>query len=293
MPHVGLVTNMGSAHAGNLGGVDGVAKAKAELFQALDKASVAVVNADDPRCVREANRFAPQHKIFFGHDERADVRIIHAKSCHGQDQGMDLTLRYKESESRIILPLEGQHNASNAAAAVAVAMALNVPFEDAVHGMTKVPQMSGRLHKYTLEGNITVFDDSYNANPESMQAGLKVLMASSGDRRIAILGEMMELGGSSMQAHRAIGSALVGHGVDQLFCCGELAEGYCEGAQANGLSPDSIFWAANSDGLSETVEKEIKEGDVLLVKGSRGAQMERVLERLKGRGKVGKVDHAL
>ena len=278
-PEVGLVTNMGSAHAGNVGGVEGVARAKAELFQALPEDGVAIVNADDPRCVREAQAKARCRQLAFGRAPWADVRLVSTRDL--PSGGQELELSYKSEIVEVTIPLEGRHNALNAAGAVAVAVALDAPFRASALGLAGVRGAHGRLERRIRADGAWILDDTYNANPDSMEAALATLMELAGSRRrVVALGEMRELGSFAEQAHRHIGAAAAQAGPALLMCCGETGRLYGEGATRAGLPADRVLWASDSAALATIARAQVRAGDVVLVKGSRGSRMELVVEAL-------------
>ena len=276
-PHVGLITNIGSAHGGNLGGPAGIAKAKAELFEALGKKDIALINADDPRCLKEAETKVKSQKIFFGKAPWSEVRLV---ATEPEKENLKITLSYKGATESVFLPLLGEHNAQNATAAVAVAMALNLDFSKAVQGLAQIKPVKGRLQKHFLRDHVLLLDDTYNANPESMEAGIHVLSSLKGDRRIAVLGQMGELGPNALAFHHHIGAACAQQKIDRLFACGELAKAYGEGAIENGLSPAHFVWAKDSEALAPLVAQVLDKGDIIWIKGSRVTQMEKVVEHL-------------
>ncbi|MDP2345382.1 MAG: UDP-N-acetylmuramoyl-L-alanyl-D-glutamate--2,6-diaminopimelate ligase [Deltaproteobacteria bacterium] len=279
-PQIGLVTNMGTAHAGNVGGVEGVAAAKAELFSALPKDGVAVVNADDARCLREAARAQCRH-LSFGTAPFADLRLLFVRPLPAG--GQLLTMSYDAKTIEVELPLDGHHNAVNAAGAVAVAVAVGLDFAAAAAGLAAAHPAHGRLERRRRADGLLLLDDSYNANPDSMEAGLETLKhVAAGRSAVAALGPMLELGDHAPAAHRHIGAAAAQAGVRALFVCGELGRFLEEGARAAGLS--SVVWAKDSTTLGPLVAAGVAVDDVVLVKGSRGARMERVVEALLAGG---------
>jgi UDP-N-acetylmuramoyl-tripeptide--D-alanyl-D-alanine ligase len=279
-PHVGLITNIGTAHAGNVGGVEGVAKAKAELFEALPADGVAVVNADDPRCVREAQAKAKCKQVSFGRAPWADVKIVAVRDRESGGQEIELVHGGKTVETSI--PLDGRHNAQNAAGAVAVGVALGLPFEVCALGLANVHGAHGRLERVVLKGGVWLLDDTYNANPDSMEAALTTLAELAGERRrVVVLGEMRELGTYAEQAHRHVGAAAAQNNAALLFACGDLGKLYGEGAMQEGLAADRFIWTQDNQQLAQKVIEAVTDGDVVLVKGSRGARMEVVVDALR------------
>ncbi|MBL4818983.1 MAG: UDP-N-acetylmuramoyl-tripeptide--D-alanyl-D-alanine ligase [Deltaproteobacteria bacterium] len=270
-PHIGLITNIGSAHSGNLGGPEGVAKAKAELFEALQPEGVGIVNIDDPRCVRESDKKLTARKMGFGAAEWADIKIIDYDKP---------ALKYQHKRVSPELQLLGHHNIQNAAAALGIAVALGCDFQTAALGLENVTPDRGRLHVHELNNGAIVIDDTYNANPDSMEAALKVLASFDNPRHIAVLGDMGELGDSAQARHHAIGAACVQTGVDWLFACGAHAKDYGEGAFEAGLSPEKFVWATDSKALAPLVSKQLEASDAILVKGSRFMKMEEVVNHV-------------
>jgi UDP-N-acetylmuramoyl-tripeptide--D-alanyl-D-alanine ligase len=284
-PEVGLVTNIGTAHAGNVGGVEGVQRAKGELFFGLAPGGVAVVNLDDARAVSAANA-AGGPRVTFGRGEAADVRIVAASP--GVDVGLELSLAHQGREVSVSVPLDGAHNASNAAGAVAVAVACGFDFESAARGLRKVENIGGRLTRKRGARGTLILDDTYNANPDSVRAGLEALASLAGGRRkVAALGEMKEVD-DEVAAHRATGRAAVEAGVTCLFACGDMGRELLAGAVAAGLDEGATRWAEDSKALAGLVAAELGEGDAVLVKGSRAAAMERVVERLMNDNQEGR-----
>jgi UDP-N-acetylmuramoyl-tripeptide--D-alanyl-D-alanine ligase len=276
-PEVGLVTNIGLAHAGNVGGIEGVARAKGELFAGLAPGGTGVINLDDHRCVSQADRSLTGPRVTFGAGARADVRLLAARA--GAEGGLDIELSCQGKTACARVPYEGQHNALNAAGAVAVAVALGLDFEQAVAGLARSVQVAGRLVRHTLAGGGILLDDSYNANPDSMRAGFATLASlASGRPMAAALGEMLELGDEAEAEHEATGRALAESGVKLAFFSGPFADAYRRGTLARGLA--SVFTAPDSAALAHIVADKLERGHALLVKGSRGARMERVVERL-------------
>ncbi len=281
-PEVGLITNIGTAHAGNLGGVEGVARAKGELFEGLAPDGIGVVNADDARCLAQADSRLRGRRVTFGRAARVDVRLLSVKT--DPERGLVIQLWHEGATVTVRLPLEGEHNAQNAAGAVATAVALGLPFETAAHGLENSASAAGRLVRTRAASGALLLDDTYNANPDSMRAGLLALSNVAGDRRrCAALGEMLELGDEAEALHEDTGAAVAEAGVTRAFFCGTYAEAYKRGAERAGLAAAAIDIAADSAALAPLVAGAVGAHDAVLVKGSRGARMERVVEHLATR----------
>lgn len=270
-PQVGLITNIGSAHAGNLGGPEGIAKAKAELFEALTEEDTGIINADDPRCVREADQKLRANKLSFGKAAWANIRILDYDKP---------SFVYQDQAISIKFPLLGHHNVQNAAGALAVAVALGLDFKKAALGLEKIKSVKGRLQQHVLTNGAIILDDTYNANPESMEAGLSVLTSFKNRRKIAVLGDMAELGESAEDKHHGLGAACVQKGVNMLFACGTHAKHYGEGAFDAGFPMENFFSAPDSIALGQLVAAQIQPNDIIWVKGSRVMKMEQAVDMI-------------
>ncbi|MEM7292713.1 MAG: UDP-N-acetylmuramoyl-tripeptide--D-alanyl-D-alanine ligase [Pseudomonadota bacterium] len=266
-PLVALVNNAGPSHLEGFGSLDGVAHAKAEIYNGLSDNGVAIINADDHYAPLWRECIGEHRMLSFGVEERADVT--------GRKMSGDVVQIVFEGQSvEFFLPLPGQHNLMNALAAASAGLAVGASLEQIAQGLSKIQATRGRLEFKAGRHGIQLLDDSYNANPASLQAGLDVLCDAADGRRICVLGEMRELGDRAAQMHRSMGAAAREQGVDLLFSLGtfatELAEGFGVGARAF----DDI------DELIEALDDTLTDGDWVLVKGSRGARMERVVQAL-------------
>ena len=284
-PQVGVVTMAGPGHVEYFGSVDGVADAKAELYFALPPGGIAVANADDPRMLRRAQA-AGRALITFavGRGRKGDVAVLDVLE-HGAD-GLRFTLGLGQKEVEIRLPLVGVHNAANAAAAAAAAMALGFSDREIAQGLSQVRPVGRRLRIERLASGVTLVDDCYNANPASMTAALATLaaLAGPGGRAAAVLGDMLELGPMEGEAHRALGEEAAGV-VRWLAAFGPRSRRTAEAARAAGLA--DAFHTEDMPALVEHVRAKLAPGDVLLVKGSRGNRLERLVDALDGSGAQG------
>ena len=278
-PHVGVVTCVAPAHLERLGSVRGVAEAKGELYRRLRPSATAVVNADDPLASATAEAF-PGRKLRFGvtDDQQTAVRAADVTD-HGLD-GVSFRLVVERHERPVRLAVPGRHNVTNALAAAAVAHALGVDLETVPAGLEAFQPARMRMEVVQLPTGVTVLNDAYNANPASMAAALRTLAASRGRRRIAALGEMRELGAGAAAGHRQVGTEAARAQLDALFVLGPLAHEIRAGAEAAGMSADAIVVATSHDELATRLAAYCRPGDLLLIKGSRGAAMEQVLRHL-------------
>jgi UDP-N-acetylmuramoyl-tripeptide--D-alanyl-D-alanine ligase len=270
-PRIGVVTNAGWAHTEYFeNGIEGVALAKRELIEELPAHGIAVLNADDER-VRGFADIHPGRSILFGFSEAAEVRAEDFRMCpngaHFRCLGVDF-------ES----PLAGRHGVSNVLAAIAVAQALGIGpdrLRDAVKTLATGKMRGERSER---RGAI-VIDDCYNANPEAMRSMLELLRNTPAHRRIAVLGEMLELGREAETLHREIGQFAAEQGIDALFGIRGAARFMVDGAIGAGLSGSAAFFFESPESAGDLLRTYARPGDAILFKGSRGVQVEKALER--------------
>lgn len=276
-PNLGLITNVGAGHLQNFEGLTGVARAKGELFIGLPAGGFALINVDDPEIMMlpVANGV---RKVFFGTGREAGIRAEEVTVHNGS---VSFTLVIDGAGQRVVLPLPGRHNVANALAAAAAATVLGVGPRQIAAGLAAFQPCPGRMELIELPGDIVLLEDSYNANPLSVHAALDALNdLGSGGRRVAVLGDMLELGASARELHQQIG-ALVGNRADWLFTFGQLAEEIARGARESGM-PGERIWSASSHGeLVARLRGILQAGDLVLIKGSRGMRMEKVTAALR------------
>lgn len=275
-PQVGIITNAFPAHLESLGSVEGVAKAKGELFLRLKPGSVAVYNVDDP-LVSACPTHLNVTRLTFGL-RGAEVSSAEIKS-HGK-LGESFTLRLPDGELPVILKAFGRHNIYNALAAAAAAHALGVPGEVIRRGLEEFTPYDKRFQLEEVAG-VTLIDDSYNANPASMAAALTTLHElAAGGRCAAVLGDMLELGLGTEAAHRELGGKAAA-AVERLYLLGELAAEIRKGALEAGLPAERVLHAQSHEEIAGELLSWLEPGDCVLFKGSRGMKMEKVAAAVK------------
>jgi UDP-N-acetylmuramoyl-tripeptide--D-alanyl-D-alanine ligase len=279
-PQIGVVTLAAPAHLEGLGSIDAVADAKAELYEGLPPGGVAIANADDARMLRRAQASGRRMITFSAAGgRRGDVVVLEIVS-QGAD-GLRFVLGIGNREVPVHIPgLVGAHNAGNAAAAAAAAIALGCDDREIAAGLAAVTPVGRRLRLERLPSGVQLLDDCYNANPASMSAALRTaadLARASGGRALAVLGDMLELGAFEAEAHRALGAEAAA-GLAALATFGPRAREAAEAARSGGLA---AFHAEDLDALVLWTRETIRPGDVLLVKGSRGMKLERLVEALR------------
>ncbi|MDY6852381.1 MAG: UDP-N-acetylmuramoyl-tripeptide--D-alanyl-D-alanine ligase [Thermodesulfobacteriota bacterium] len=279
-PDVGLVTNIGPAHIEKLGDLRGVARAKGELYAGLKDKAVAVVNQDDPLVTEMAGAFGGE-KLTFGFSRQAQVHVRGLR-LRGL-KGSTFEIVTPSGPAQISFSLLGRHNVANALAAAAGALALGLTTEDIQAGLEDFSPFPGRMNLKRLQGPVYLFDDTYNANPASTKAALRVLAALRGQGRIlAVLGDMLELGPAAGPEHTAIGRTAAEMGVDILAAVGNEARALADEAGKTGMPKTKVLWFAEATEAADWLRNEIQPYDRVLVKGSRGMRMERIVKRLTG-----------
>ena len=276
-PTIGVVLNVGLAHVGLLGSVEAVAAAKRELVEGLAPGGLAVLNADDPRV--RAMSAAGRRFTLFGFSRDATVRAERVRP-RGLE-GSSFLLQTPRGKAEIDLRLPGQHSISNALAAAAVALEFEFDapaIAAALHGFTPPAR---RMNIVTGRNGATVIDDSYNASPGSMQAALEVLrLAPKGTLKVVVLGDMLELGDQAEQAHDDIGS-LAGKAADVVIALGEFAPRMVQSARRAGLPIERAVVVESAEQAVAAVTPLLTPQTQVLVKGSRGMRLERVVEQIR------------
>jgi UDP-N-acetylmuramoyl-tripeptide--D-alanyl-D-alanine ligase len=283
-PNIGVVLNVGSAHLGEFGSRSAIAEAKGELVEALPDDGVAILNADDPLVIAMRSRTVAR-VVTFGEAKDADVRAVDVRLAH--DARASFRLVTANGSADVELRLHGAHHVSNALAAAAVASELGMDVERIAAVLSSAePRSHWRMEVRERGDGVTIINDAYNANPESMAAALRALTAISADRRAwAVLGKMAELGPASHQAHKNVGRLAVALGVARIVVVGNEASGVRDGALAEGMSEEEVVLVPDLDVARSVLGAQLRAGDVVLVKASRSAGLERLaLALLDGAG---------
>jgi UDP-N-acetylmuramoyl-tripeptide--D-alanyl-D-alanine ligase len=270
-PEIGLVNNIAPAHLERMGTLEGIAETKGAIYAALPPNGVAVVNADDAFAALFTNTAGSRRVLRFGIEHAADVRgTIHALATQAQ-----FTLTTPAGGIDIMLPLPGRHNVMNALAAAAIALALDVPLTAIKQGVETVPPVKGRMQRYEMAAGWILIDDSYNANPGSTAAAISTLASEPGESWL-VLGDMRELGADAAALHAEVGTLARGRGIARLYAVGDFA---AAAARAFGANARHF---ADQAALSAALAADVHAGVRVLVKGSRGSAMERVVRALLG-----------
>ncbi|MFH1018028.1 MAG: UDP-N-acetylmuramoyl-tripeptide--D-alanyl-D-alanine ligase [Pseudomonadota bacterium] len=277
-PTVGVLTNIGPVHLEKLGSLDGVAKAKGELYEHLPENGVAVINIDDPR-LKSFEGSTRARKITISLRGTADVSAKVVRDL-GSD-GLVLSVRYGAEEAEIRTPFVGIHNVYNLMCAFGAALAMEVPVLKLQTGVQAVERPEMRLQMIPCPKGIRIVNDCYNANPGSMTVALEVVRDFAQGRYLAALGDMLELGDFSPRAHRDIGIKVAGFKYSRLFVMGRYAGDVVQGAVQGGMKHERIKTFKTHAEMAQAILEQLEPNDTLLVKGSRGMKMELLTEELQ------------
>jgi UDP-N-acetylmuramoyl-tripeptide--D-alanyl-D-alanine ligase len=268
-PGIALINNAGSAHIGELGSLEAIARAKGEIFEGLAKSGCAIINSDDARADYWRDLVRGKRIVDFGLDRKAAVSARYELT----EAGSLVTIQTPEGQLVATLNVPGLHNVKNALAAATAAYALGIPPQTIAAGLSGYKGVKGRLQQKKLASGATVIDDTYNANPESMRAAVSVLAARKG-RRLFVMGDMGELGDDAEAMHASIGEFAKRAGVDELYALGPVSAVAARSFGERGRHFESV------EALARAVAAAAGADVTILVKGSRFMRMERVVEAL-------------
>ncbi|OGD21044.1 MAG: hypothetical protein A2W03_10200 [Candidatus Aminicenantes bacterium RBG_16_63_16] len=281
-PDIAVITNINPVHLEFLRDLEGVARAKKEILEGTRQTGVAVLNADDPR-VMKIGREWPGRRLTFGLGPEADVQASSIRRP-GQD-GLTFELRHRGEKAEIRTAFFYEEYVSNLLAAAGVCAALDVPFEVIVEGASGLRPLERRGSLVRLARGIRLVDDSYNSNPRALEAALRGLAALQAGRRVAILGDMLELGAAEREFHLAAGRLVVESGWDILIVVGTLGALIAEGARAAGMDGRRVSVFPTAAAAAPGAAALVHDGDLVLVKGSRGIHLDEIADRLRADSK--------
>ena len=279
-PTVALINNAGTAHIGELGSRENIAKAKGEIFAGLSNDGIAVINADDDYADYWKALNVGKTIVTFGLSRPADISAVFIE----KDGLSEVQLSTPSGSVSFNLAVLGKHNISNALAASAAAVALGITNADIARGLTNMQAVYGRLQRKAGFNGAVLIDDTYNANPDSMKAAIDVLAATKSDT-IFVMGDMAELGENTTQMHADIGLYAKQKGIQQFFTFGDLSVKASQAFGVQGLDKDAQHFSS-LESLVDTLKAQMKQGVTVLVKGSRFMQMERAIKEILGKETV-------
>lgn len=290
-PTVGVVTAVAEVHTEGVGGIEGVAREKGALLAGLAEGATAVWNADEPRLAPYAEASKARRKIGYGRGETADVRLVRWE-LDGLTTRASYRVPSREHPLELALAMLGEAAATNAAAALAIALAIDpARLDEAAEAIAAVPPHAHRMVPVELSTGLLVIDDTYNASPRSTSAAVEtaaLLAEARGGKLVAVLGDMLELGSHAERLHAEVGREAIRAGARALVACGELMTHAGKAALSSAMERRGerakIVLLRNPEDAAGCVRELARPGDVVLVKGSRGMRMERVVEALAEEG---------
>ncbi|MHB9037339.1 MAG: UDP-N-acetylmuramoyl-tripeptide--D-alanyl-D-alanine ligase [Armatimonadota bacterium] len=278
-PSVGVITNIHMSHIELLGSMDAIADAKGELLDYLPADGAAVLNADDAY-FEYLSRRANCKVVSFGESPNSDIRAVSAgldsKGCCAFE------VQTPRGAFGVRIPVPGEHNIKDALAAIAVGEVLQIPHEFMRDALAAFKAPEKRSNVIPTRKGAVVIDDTYNAGPASVQSAIKTLSMMEGGRKMAVLGDMLELGDHGLQAHMEVGKAVKEAGIDMLVVVGQLAKLIARGAIDAGMPVSAVSEFEDSSLAARELPSKLRDRDVVLVKGSRAMKMERIVEGLIG-----------
>ncbi|MFW6268449.1 MAG: UDP-N-acetylmuramoyl-tripeptide--D-alanyl-D-alanine ligase [Bacillota bacterium] len=278
-PRIGVVTNVGPAHLKSLKNVANVAKAKEELIKALPEDGTPVLNYDNKYTRKMNEAFRGKKIVYYGLDENADYYATDIKT-NEEEKNISFTVITPNNKVKLKLNKPGEHNIYNALAAIAVARIHEISWDKIKIGLNNLNLSSLRLDIRELK-ELTIINDTYNANPLSMRAGINVLKDIAKKRKIAVLGDMLELGPEEEQAHYELGKLIVNKNIDILITVGVLSKIIASGAKDNGFEKNNIYQCQSNKEVADILQTITQKGDTILLKGSRKMKMEDILKLLQ------------
>jgi UDP-N-acetylmuramoyl-tripeptide--D-alanyl-D-alanine ligase len=277
-PDIAIITNIGMSHIEKLGSRQNILKAKLEILEGLNSKGLVILNGDDNLLSGMRGLLGFRTK-FFGMEEEVDFKAENIRLSG--EKGSSFEIRIDSIDYEVEVPAPGIHNVYNALAAIATAIELEIPMENIIKGISSYLPEKMRMNIFEVS-DMKIIDDTYNANPQSMEAALNVLAEIGNDgRKIAVLGDMLEMGDWADEAHMEIGKLAFLKGVNYIITVGDKGKKIAQGALAAGEYPDNVRMFDDNSSAWEFINGLIMPGDVILVKGSRGMKMEEITQKLK------------
>ncbi len=275
-PSVGIVTNVGETHMELLGSIENIARAKSEMVEAIPEGGTVVLNADNPYVAAMRTKAKDGVRVLtFGIEHDADVKASEIETIDGHETSF--LLEWKGRQQRFTFAMVGRHNVYNALAAIAAGFALGLTPAEAASGLRNLKATKMRFEVKEVK-HYHVINDAYNASPMSMKAAIETLSELTKGRKIAVMGDMLELGSVSEEAHKEVGRELAAHNFAAVVTRGPMGSFIADGAEEGGVP--EVFRAGSHEEAADYLHKILEPGDTILFKGSRGMQMEKIIDML-------------
>lgn len=277
-PDIAVITNIGTSHIGNLGSRENILKAKLEILEGMDKKKIVINNDNDL-----LNKWYLENKNnieihTFGIKNESE---FNAKNIKLKENSSEFICENKNEKINIEVPVGGEHFILNALCGLTVGKLLNLNNEEIKNGIKDFKLTAKRMEINHLKNNITIINDSYNASYESMKASISNLKNMNGERKIAVLGDMFELGDFSEKLHKEVGTEIYKNKIDKLYLIGNYSKFIGEEAEKEGYKKENIFYFENKDELFNNLKNNLKSGDIILIKASNGMKLFEIAEKLK------------
>lgn len=277
-PDIAVITNIGTSHIGNLGSRENILKAKLEILEGMDKKKIVINNDNDL-----LNKWYLENKNnieihTFGIKNESE---FNAKNIKLKENSSEFICENENEKMSIEVPVGGEHFILNALCGLTVGKLLNLNNEEIKNGIKDFKLTAKRMEINHLKNNITIINDSYNASYESMKASISNLKNMNGERKIAVLGDMFELGDFSKKLHKEVGTEIYKNKIDKLYLIGNYSKFIGEEAEKEGYKKENIFYFENKDELFNNLKNNLKSGDVILIKASNGMKLFEIAEKLK------------
>lgn len=277
-PDIAVITNIGTSHIGNLGSRENILKAKLEILEGMDKKKIVINNDNDL-----LNKWYLENKNnieihTFGIKNESE---FNAKNIKLKENSSEFICENTNEKINIEVPVGGEHFILNALCGLTVGKLLNLNNEEIKKGIKDFKLTAKRMEINHLKNNITIINDSYNASYESMKASILNLKNMNGERKIAVLGDMFELGDFSEKLHKEVGTEIYKNKIDKLYLIGNYSKFIGEEAEKEGYKKENIFYFENKDELFNNLKNNLKSGDVILIKASNGMKLFEIAEKLK------------
>jgi UDP-N-acetylmuramoyl-tripeptide--D-alanyl-D-alanine ligase len=277
-PDIAVITNVNPVHLESFHSLEGIARAKKEILEGTRAAGVAVLNGDDP-WVRTIGQEWKGRRLTFGLSEGCDIRAASVERLG--PEGMALELRAGRKKAKIRFGFLYEDYIYNLLGAVGVCVALALPLDQVAGMIPRLRPLADRGNLVRLGRGVRLVDDSYNSNPRALEGALRGLAALPAKRRVAVLGDMLELGESEVEFHRTAGRQVVEYGWNMLVAVGPLGRCIAEGARAAGMDPEAVEHFDSAEEASSRISSLVRDGDLVLVKGSHNVHLERLVEELR------------
>ena len=274
-PNIAVITNVGTSHIGNLGSRENILKAKLEILDGLSSEGTLIINNDNDMLNPWKEKYAGSVKVItYGIENNSDFM---AEDITSKENSSEFSVKYNGNNADIIVPVGGNHFVYNALSAIAVGTSLNIPIEDIKRGIEKFELTKSRMEVLKTKSNYTIINDCYNANYDSMKAAIEYLSKTTANRKIAVLGDMLELGEYSNELHKKVGEEVAKNKIDILVTVGEMGKVISNTAKEAGIV---VYQCENNQNAIDTINSIVKPEDVVLVKASNGMKFKEIVEGL-------------